>query len=252
MSTKLEELINLWGKSLGQGELAAADKARFNELMNDPVTVESFSQWQASVATAEQAQGLNDEQWARVDAKVKSGYHGFLKPWYAKPWIWGLAAVPVVCGISAVSLFNRATRADDSVITKVDDRPFEIREISHHRPATRHPRPQAPAMPSAIQKMAQLEPVAPIEEPHFVDPLKARKVSVVVERPSQGQVQVVVKDPRGNMVCTIYSGLLKAGKWKFEWNGLDESHAAVKPGRYHVEVRSEAGVQVKDIEITRK
>lgn len=72
---------------------------------------------------------------------------------------------------------------------------------------------------------------------------------VVVKRETPGTATVRVVDASGAQVRLLYSGDLGAGKWSFEWDGKGGDGKLVAPGKYRIQVITEAGTQSREVDI---
>lgn len=103
--------------------------------------------------------------------------------------------------------------------------------------------PVAPPQPSAAFLTPVLTPVDMSAKVHktFSD------LSVVIRRPSVGEVTVRILKRDGTPMVLLYQGQLKAGKWGFDWDGrLADGHLA-PPDYYQIQVQSGPLVQTKSI-----
>ena len=81
------------------------------------------------------------------------------------------------------------------------------------------------------------------------DKLVANNLRVVVTRQAPGPVTVRVMDPTGIEVRRMYEGVLQPGRWVFDWDGRLQNGGAALPGRYKIEVDSDAGNQAREVMI---
>ncbi len=74
---------------------------------------------------------------------------------------------------------------------------------------------------------------------------------VVVERDTPGLVTVRAVKPDGNEVQVLYAGILKTGRWAFEWDGKLKDGSKAPPGSYFIEVKSGPVLEKKEVWITK-
>lgn len=64
---------------------------------------------------------------------------------------------------------------------------------------------------------------------------------IPVSMPEKEHVKISIFNVRGELIRTIYQGVLNAGQHSFEWNGRDESGRSVPTGMYFVQLCSMNG-----------
>jgi len=102
--------------------------------------------------------------------------------------------------------------------------------------------------PAPVKKAVPIKPLATPPE-GAKDKVSGTDLRVVVKRQSAGPVTVAVVNSYGLEVRSLYTGVLQPGRWAFEWDGKVGSGALADPGKYRIEVRTEAGTQSKDLTI---
>lgn len=108
------------------------------------------------------------------------------------------------------------------------------------------------AAPVPVSKPASVR----LESAPAVKPLPAlpgpegKRLNVLVDLPRMSLVTVRVMDPQGVEVRHLYTGFLKPGRWSFTWDGLLSGGKSAPPGSYSIQVRSDLGTMVKNVELS--
>ena len=107
-------------------------------------------------------------------------------------------------------------------------------------PQTSAPKPASPSARSTPR------PVKPLPA---VPGLEGRELNVEVDVPKQTLVTVRVLDNQAAEVRHLYTGFLKAGHWRFAWDGLLSNGKPALPGRYVIQVQSDNGILAKNVDV---
>jgi hypothetical protein len=128
-------------------------------------------------------------------------------------------------------------------------------QLPANAPARPIQEPAAKPKPKPAVKVEEKRPVTAAPKP-FASPPEGMKervsgtdLRVVVKRETAGPVTVAVVNSYGQEIRRLYSGLLNAGDWSFEWDGRAGSGVQVQPGTYRIQVMSEAGLQSRELTI---
>lgn len=77
--------------------------------------------------------------------------------------------------------------------------------------------------------------------------VKGNNLRVVVHPEKAGPVTVKVVQAGGSEVRRLYSGILQAGRWPFDWDGRAEDGRFVDPGKYRIEVEAGGVTQSREV-----
>ena len=115
------------------------------------------------------------------------------------------------------------------------------------------PLPQATTLPQPklSQPAATLAPSAPRPAKPLpaIPGLEGRALNVEVDVPKPTLVTVRVLDGQALEVRHLYTGFLKAGHWRFAWDGLLSKGKPALPGRYVIQVQSDNGTLAKNVDV---
>lgn len=94
---------------------------------------------------------------------------------------------------------------------------------------------------SPAAKPSMIQPVA-------YDPaMRYEGLNIMVEQKKPGLVTVRALDASQREVRLLFVGMLKPGKWDFQWDGKLENGTPAGPGAYSIEVQSNGQAQTREI-----
>jgi hypothetical protein len=108
---------------------------------------------------------------------------------------------------------------------------------------------KAPEVPAA-PRISSFAPMTPVLTPvDMTAPVRKKfsNLSVVLHRPTAGEVAVRVLKLDGTPVVLLYQGQLLAGKWGFDWDGRFADGHLAPPGYYQIQVQTGSLVQKKTV-----
>jgi hypothetical protein len=119
------------------------------------------------------------------------------------------------------------------------------------------PAPSAQAQAQAQVRNQNLPPIA-MAEPRLQLDREAPKpevrkgslLGVLVSQKVEGLAQVSVQDGRGRELRSLFSGELKPGQWRFEWDGRLEDGSKASPGTYDIAVKRGKSLQLKQVQLS--
>jgi hypothetical protein len=76
-------------------------------------------------------------------------------------------------------------------------------------------------------------------------------MGVVIRQDKTSLVDIQVKDAKYHEIKGLYTGLLKPGEWRFQWDGRDAAEIPVVPGLYRIVVEKDKNISIKEITIQR-
>jgi hypothetical protein len=86
--------------------------------------------------------------------------------------------------------------------------------------------------------LATTQPLGMVQPEAYNPDTKYDGLELVVERQTVGLVTLRVVDAAQKEIRLLYVGVLKPGKWSFQWEGKMENGDLAQPGTYQVEVQS--------------
>ena len=113
---------------------------------------------------------------------------------------------------------------------------------------------KAPAL-SPLKKAATYPPPLPLTKVGMVKPMaydlsqKYEGLDIMVEQKNAGLVTVRALNSSGREIRLLFAGMLKQGKWDFQWDGKLDSGPLAQPGTYRVEVQSGKDILSKEVVI---
>lgn len=108
-----------------------------------------------------------------------------------------------------------------------------------------HPKALLKKNPLAVHREAPPAPFLPPAAP----PSRYEELSVTVEMPQSALATVKVFDQTGNVVRTLFAGILPSGRQTFIWDGKTTQGLNSAPGLYTLEVRSGQNLMKKQIRL---
>jgi len=243
----------------------AEDESLSNWLWSNDAAAERF------VEASRQAYldcGLPEPDWEGPLSKFDPPRGGGIPWWGLTFLVLGLSAVLLITGPIGKGLWGQDPTSvpSDQGPSALEGRPAAANLVSREaRPRTQEKDPQRVQVDRSIPEEGDLEGsgisgekpagrasslVSHPKAPERKDPAKSYSgLSVEVDLPRTADLAVVVLDPTGTQVGSIYRGQLDPGDWVFEWDGKLSSGQAAQPGYYRIEVRSGSYSQKKTVQI---
>jgi hypothetical protein len=235
----LKQVRRLWSQQM-EGTIDKAGTKHLNALTQDAELMEAFSEDREAGAHAEPAPELD---WAKVDAAVKQTYHKQSISWSKALMV---IAASVVVGLAASQWLLK--------------RDWNAAEEKKTTPGWMHQGTET-AKSKAVAAYREPAPgklVIPSNASHLGGPPAASDLRVSpgpkgfkadLDQAHSGIATLVVVNAAGTPVRTLHVGQLQAGKWRFIWEGLDDTGKNPGPGKYKIKANV-SGLEInREVEI---